>query len=217
MNISSINIYRITHIDNIPHILKNGITRKDSPNRNPNFVPIGDKSLIDNRSTRQVSVDNGDISNHIKQITLGDFVPFYFGVKMPMLFVVQKGGNFVENPNSPENIVYIACSLQSIVQHELDFYFSDGHATDMLTTFYDRSKINELPEIIDWQAVKAAYWGGHENLDIKRKKQAEFLIYEDVPADVIIGFVCYNDYARNKLIKFGIDKANIKIIPKAYF
>lgn len=89
MNLSSIKIYRITHIDNIPHILINGITRKDSPNRNPEFVSIGDRSLIDNRSMRQVWVDNGDINNPIKQITLGDFIPFYFGVRMPMLFVVQ--------------------------------------------------------------------------------------------------------------------------------
>ena len=29
-NINDIEIYRITHIDNIPHILKNGITHKDS-------------------------------------------------------------------------------------------------------------------------------------------------------------------------------------------
>lgn len=123
----------------------------------------------------------------------------------------------MQNPNSPENIVYVACSLQAIVQYEPDFYFSDGHATDMLTTFYDSSKINQLPEIIDWDAVKAVYWGGQENLDIKRKKQAEFLIYEDLPIDVIAGFGCYNDIAKKKLIKFGINEESIKIIPKAYF
>lgn len=201
----------------MPHILDNGITHKDSPNCNPLFESIGDQSLIDNRSTKQVRVDNGDLDNPIGQITLGDYIPFYFGVKMPMLYVVQKGGNFVTQANSPENIVYMACSLQSIIEKELDYYFSDGHATDNLTTFYDRSKISDLPNIIDWDAVKMAYWGGQENLNLKRKKQAEFLIAHDIPSDVIVGFGCYNESVRDQLAGFGIDKSIIKIIPNAYF
>ncbi|MCC5922059.1 MAG: DUF4433 domain-containing protein [Cyclobacteriaceae bacterium] len=217
MSIESINLYRVTHIKNVPHILVNGITKKDSPNCNPLFESIGDQSLIDNRSTKKVWVDNGDMTNPIVQITLGDFVPFYFGVKMPMLYVVQKGGNFVPQSNSPENIIYIACSLKSIIEQEHDFYFSDGHATDNLTTFYDSSKILDLPRIIDWDAVKTAYWGGHENLNLKRKKQAEFLISTDVPYDVIVGFACYNETAKSKLVKLGIDESLVKIVPNAYF
>lgn len=49
MNLSQINIYRLIHIENIPHVLAHGITHKNSPNANPNFVGIGDLSLIDNR------------------------------------------------------------------------------------------------------------------------------------------------------------------------
>ena len=45
-NINDIEIYRITHIDNIPHILKNGITHKDSLKKNLNYKNIGDISLI---------------------------------------------------------------------------------------------------------------------------------------------------------------------------
>jgi hypothetical protein len=51
MELENIYIYRMTHIDNIPNILLIGITHKNSPNSNPNFVPIGDVSLIDTRST----------------------------------------------------------------------------------------------------------------------------------------------------------------------
>lgn len=201
----------------MPHILGNGITHKDSPNCNPLFESIGDQSLINNRLTKHVWVDNGDMANPVRKITLGDYIPFYFGVKMPMLFVVQKGGNFVIQANSPENIVYMACSLKSIIEKDIDYYFSDGHATDNLTTFYDSSKISSLPNIIDWNAVKSAYWGGQENLNLKRKKQAEFLIANDIPSGVIVGFGCYNESARDLLAGFGIDKSIIRIIPNAYF
>jgi hypothetical protein len=63
------------HFQNIPHILKNGITHSSSANANHNFVPIGDASLI---STRNSFLLNND--KH-----LGDYIPFYFGTRRPML------------------------------------------------------------------------------------------------------------------------------------
>ena len=216
MDIKQINIYRITHIENIPHILKYGITHKNSINSNPNFKNIGDTSLINTRKNKKVNITNGT-NQVIEQITLGDFIPFYFGVRMPMLYVIQHGGNFVPDITNAENIIYIACSVYKINNLNLNFYFSDGHATDILTTFYNKTYIENLSNIIDWKAIKAPYWGGSENLDLKRKKQAEFLVKEDVPVSCIIGYGCYNENAKNRLINLGIDKKVIKIIPKAYY
>jgi hypothetical protein len=39
-------IFRMTHIENIPHILQYGITHSNSINSNPNFTPIGNPNLI---------------------------------------------------------------------------------------------------------------------------------------------------------------------------
>jgi hypothetical protein len=168
VELEQIKIYRMTHIENILHILQYGITHKNSPNANPNFITIGDTSLIDTRSSKTVRVDNGNYSNfNAPTIVLGDFIPFHFGIKMPMLYVMQNGGNFVEKATPPEDIVYMACPLNIIILSDSIYYFTDGHATDNYTTFYDRSKINELPTLINWSAVKAAFWGGQENLNIK--------------------------------------------------
>lgn len=218
MDLEEIKVYRMIHINNIPHVLHHGITLKNSLNRNSKFITIGDVSLIDTRSSKQVSVDNGDFPSYgTPLITLGDFIPFYFGVKMPMLYVIQHGGNFVERSTPANDIVYLVCSISLIVKFNKDYYFSDGHATDSLTTFYDRSKINDLPTIVDWTAVKASYWGGQENLNTKRKKQAEFLVSYDLPANFIVGFGCYNEAAKNKLLDMGILAEKIKIIPNAYY
>ncbi|WP_299291363.1 DUF4433 domain-containing protein [uncultured Mucilaginibacter sp.] len=218
MDLAEIKVYRMIHIDNIPHVLHHGITLKSSPNKNSKFITIGDTSLIDTRNNKQVSVDNGTSSSYVTPlITLGDFIPFYFGVRMPMLYVIQHGGNFVERATPAINIIYLVCSVSSIVKYSKDYYFSDGHATDSLTTFYDKSKITDLPNIIDWNAIKAPYWSGQENLNIKRKKQAEFLVSCDLPANLIVGFGCYNETAKNKLINLGILKEKIKVIPNAYY
>ncbi len=136
---------------------------------------------------------------------------------MPMLYVVQTGGNFVSKATPPQDIVYLVCSVKLIVNHYDSYYFSDGHATDSLTTFYDRTKINNLPAIIDWNAVRAPYWGGQENLNIKRKKQAEFLISNDIFPGHITGIGCYNETAKAKLSTFGVEKNKIKVIPQAYY
>ncbi len=218
MTLADIKIYRMLHVDNIPHILQYGITHKNSPQANPNFVTIGDLSLIDTRNKKMVRVDNGDLDAlNVPSITLGDFIPFYFGVRMPMLYVMQHGGNFVRQATPPENIIYLACSVQRIVNSKINYFFSDGHGTDGYTAFYDRSKIQELPSLIDWSAVKSSYWGGQENLIVKRKKQAEFLVASDLPADFIIGYGCYSEAVKTKLKGLGIEDVMIKTIPQAYY
>jgi hypothetical protein len=111
----------------------------------------------------------------------------------------------------------LVCPVSKIIFNGRKCYFTDGHATDMLTTFFDNDKIEELSEIIDWDAVRAQYWSGIENLNKKRKKQAEFLVSGDIPPDHITGFGCYNEGAKSKLISMGINENKIKIIPQAYY
>lgn len=218
MDLAEIKVYRITHIDNVPHILQNGITHRNSPKHNTNFVAIGDISLIITRDNKQITVDNGDFLDFdAPSITLGNFIPFYFGVKMPMLYVIQNGGNFVIKSTPASEIVYMVCSVSQLIAKEENYYFSDGHATDNLTTFYDKTRVNDLPGIIDWHAVRESYWGRQDNLNLKRKKQAEFLVSEDIAPNLIIGFECYNDVAKNKLIALGIKEEKIKVIPTAYY
>lgn len=201
-------LYRLTHIDNIPHILQYGITHKDSPNHNPNYQNIGDISLINVRSDYQISIKN-------QSYLLGDYIPFYFGKRMPMLLEIQTG--YDVNRTSPEDIVYIAVALDAIVALSKDIIFTDGHARNKYTVFYDYNDIENINRIIDWSAVNAHYWGGEENLDIKRRKQAELLVKRDIPPAAISMFGCYNKAAKERLIAMGINEEMIKITSESYF
>lgn len=77
MELKSINLYRMTHIDNIPHILEYGITHKHSKNKNEGFVAIGDQSLISNRNTKEVFISNGNGLEYgiFPAIRIGEFIP----------------------------------------------------------------------------------------------------------------------------------------------
>lgn len=150
--------------------------------------------MIEKREKTEVKITNGQ-DNATYSITLGDFIPFYFGVKMPMLYAIQYGVNLAEKVHASE-IIYLVCSVKKILNLQVEYYFSDGHAINVLTSFYDYNCINQIDTILDWEAIHANYWGGEENLDLKRKKQAEFLIKNDLPKEVIIKYICYDEKSK---------------------
>jgi ssDNA thymidine ADP-ribosyltransferase, DarT len=202
--LNKIYIYRMTHIENIAHVLQNGITHIASSNSNKAYVPIGDGSLIQTRQNFTTPFGT----------KLGEYIPFYFGCRMPMLYVVQNGFNGVTATN-PENIVYCISSVQKVIDLNLDCVFTNGHAVNALSSFYDISQAPQIETLLDFAAIRAIWW--NEDLDIKRRKEAEFLIKNDVPSEAIIGYVVYNESAQKRLIDLGIAAEKIVIKPNCYF
>lgn len=196
----------MTHIENIPHIVKYGITHAASLNANQQFVSIGDSSLISIRNN--FVLDNGRL--------LGDYTPFYFGPRMPMLYVIQKGYNLV-TPTPPQDIVYCISSVKRIMEENLEYIFTDGHAVDSFSTQYSITEIENIDTILDMKAIRAKYWKDENDLDLKRRKEAEFLVLGDIPSNSVLGYLVYNDIARQKLLDFGIKKAAIHINSSSYF
>lgn len=195
----------MTHIENISHILQNGITHSSSVNANPNFIPIGDNNLIATRN--DFLLDNGR--------RLGDYIPFYFGKRTPMLYVVQNGFNMVA-PTPAENIVYCVSSVQKIIDLKLDFVFTDGHAVDGFSAQYAAADIQNINTILDKKAINAKYWKDETDLDMKRRKEAEFLVFGDIAIDAVLGFIVSNENAKNRLVAFGAD-AGIVLIKSDYY
>lgn len=194
----------MVHIENVSHILANGLTLATSEKANENYVPIGDNSLIDKRSS--VTVPNGK--------NLNEFLPFYFWYRMPMLYVVQRGYNGVPVQN-PENIVYCVTNVEKIIYSRLPFVFTNGHAVSKLSKFFGKEEIHLLEEILDFEAIKKDFWKDENDLDLKRRKEAEFLVEGDIPLEVISGWVVYNEVAQKRLLELGIP--NDKIVTRENF
>lgn len=75
--------YRITHIQNLPLILENGIVNKNHSDADGNYIEIGNPEIINVRSTTQVRIDGYGV--------IGDYVPFYFTPKSIMLYNIITG------------------------------------------------------------------------------------------------------------------------------
>src|SRR5262245_37067596 len=76
-------VFRITHVRNVPWILDHGLHCQSSPERDPDFVPIGNPDLIRKRAVREIPEPPGGL--------LSDYIPFYFTPRSPMLYNITTG------------------------------------------------------------------------------------------------------------------------------
>ena len=197
--------FRITHINNISHIAKCGIVKASSPLHDKNFQPIGDSQVIKLRKSKVV-----------KGYHIGDYIPFYFGPRSPMLYVIQHGYNGVQRVE-PEEIVYCVIKLDDLITDGIECIFTDGHALNILTSFYTKDKLVNIDSIVNYDDVYSSQWNLEKDRDLKRRKEAELLIRDDLPAKYIKGYVVYNEKAKQTLIGKGIIGNLIAMMPNFYF
>lgn len=197
--------FRLTHIDNIPHIVRNGLVRSISPLRDERYKSIGDHQVIHLREERLV---NG--------YHLSDYVPFYFGPRSPMLYVIQHGFNGVQRV-APEEIVYCVVRIEDLINNNVDCVFTDGHALSSLTHYYSKNHLPSLDKIVNYSDVYSTHWNCETDIDLKRRKEAELLINGDLPAQYIRGFVVYNEKAKDRLVGYGVTAGMIAVMPGYYF
>ena len=197
--------FRLTHIDNIPHIEQCGLVRAESPLRDPNYVSIGDRQVIGIRASRVV-----------KGYHLNEYVPFYLGPRSPMLYVIQHGYNGVTRVEA-ENIVYCVIRLDDLIHNNVECIFTDGHALSAFTSFYQKNMLPYIDEIVKYNDVFSSQLNIEEDLDLKRRKEAELLVNQYLPVQYVRGYVVYNEAAKLRLISLGVALEKIIAMPGYYF
>ena len=188
-NIKSLLIYRMTHIDNIPYIVKNGLWAKLSGVSDPDFIPIGNSEIISRRTQKSVNVNPpGGV--------LGDFIPFYFSGYSPMLLNIATG--YGVKLTMQKDIVFIVCDAIELINSGIPFCFTDGNATQRVTKFYNNLlSLNAL----DWSTIRAKIWKNtDEDYDRVRKKMSEFLVKGHIPPSLVKQIIVRNEDAEKKVL-----------------
>jgi len=126
IEIDKIWLYRIVHIDNVEYLLQHGMFNKNHAYADPNYINIGDTTLIAQRNDYPIKLT--DFGN------LGDYVPFYFGPLSPMLLNIKTGFRGIKMRPQSE-IVYMCCKLDQIVRECPKWCFTNGHAKTSITEF----------------------------------------------------------------------------------
>lgn len=166
------NIYHITHVSNLKGIVDAGGLWCDSQRAQLAMpsIDIAHATLKQRRRSKHVPVAAGG--------TLADYVPFYFTVRSPMLYALAQRA--VETyQGSQEEIIYLVISIERVFSSPCQWCFTDGHAVEAFSRFFDDLA---MLDGLDWDIIADRNWADTSiDPDRKRRKQAEFLIYQFVP------------------------------------
>lgn len=167
-------IFHITHVDNLPGILRDGALWSDAKRL---------ESLLDCRVVGMGSIKERRLTLPVKcypSTSVGAYVPFYFCNRSIMLYILHMHNHpELTYTGGQQPIVHLVADLRTAVgwadTQQQKWAFSDGNAATRYTNFY-----NDLGDLdkINWDAV-----GNNDfrNSIVKEGKQAEFLIHESYP------------------------------------
>jgi len=176
-------LYHITCYKNLNGILTDGmlICKNNIDSKRTDYISIAYETLQDRRKNRVVPLPPYG--------NLHDYVPFYFAPRSPMLYAIRRG--CVEGyQEGQENIIYFVVKTSKVLELNLEFVFTDGHPIIFYSKFY--KKLDDM-KCLDWEIMKERYWRNtDDDGDRKRRRQAEFLIYQTVPIDLIERIVVMN-------------------------
>jgi len=159
------NLYYITHINNLPSILKFGIlSHNQIIEKKIDFTPIYEESVVNRRQS--IKTPDGR--------SLWDFANVYFQARNPMLYRVML-------EKSKEEIIVIAIS-PSILKDKC-LYFADGNAACNETAIWPiKEAKSRLPKMLRGDLARE-YWSSTDGS--KRRIMAECLVPGSIRPELI--------------------------------
>jgi hypothetical protein len=171
-------IYHITDVSNLPAILAAGGLISDCRLAGTDHHVIGYANIKARRMTQiRVPCCGGAF--------VGEFVPFYFCPRSPMLFTINKG-NTGRPVGCQTGIVHLQSTVAAAVDLGRTWAFSDGNAGAYHAEFFNQ--LEALPSL-EWNIIESTDWGG----DIRRhRKASEFLVKDFFEFRAVHTIGCHN-------------------------
>jgi len=190
-----IEIYHITHIDNLPGIIQAGCLWSDSERIGQGFSTtiVGHKHIKDRRLRRAVSIAAGGV--------LGDYVPFYFCPRSVMLHSIWRG--LVESYSGEQGtVVHLVSTVEEATRLERPWAFTNLHAELWEADYFD--DLDQLDQL-QWNIIGSNKWGGD---DRRKYKQAEFLVHQAFPWTAVHRIGVHSDKIRLKVEEITADSGH---------
>ncbi len=164
-------IFHITHLDNLPGILRAGGLWCDAERirRTLASTNIGLKHIKMRRLSRPVTTRAGGM--------LGDYVPFNFCYRSVMLYSICRG--HVDYDGGQDSIIHLVSRISTATALGGAWAFTDRHAELAHALHFD-----DLQHLVDvpWPVMNLAYWQEH-----REERQAEFLVHRFFPWTAVLG------------------------------
>lgn len=193
----------MTSINNLERIISQGglLCKNEMSANNVSYEDIANHDVQDKRAQTIVPFPPGG--------NLHNYVPFYFWGQTPMLLVNQSRQN---------DIIFFAAHTETVANEGLLFAFTDRHAVVSYAKFYNN--LDELKNL-DWETIRLRYWADTpDDPARKEKKQAEFLIHNKLPWELIHGIAVINKDVSlhvEKILNASKHKPVIKVKQEWYY
>lgn len=180
-DLASTPLFHITDVDNLAGVITSGGLLSDASMAVGNGPRVGiGYDHIKRRRLTEIRVPC--VGNRF----VGEFVPFYFCPRSPMLYVVNKGSTG-RPPGCQRSILHLVTSVAKAMAVGSEWAYSDGNAGAAYPNFYD--DIEGLDSRLNWEAIKErANWS-----PVRTEKQAEFLVADTYPWESILAIGCYGE------------------------
>lgn len=176
-------IYHITDVENLPGILAEGGLWSDKimAERNPTIIGY---DHIKRRRLQEIPVPC------VENRFVGEFVPFYFCPRSPMLYTINMG-NTGRPKGCQRTIIHLVSKVRFALGLGVAWAVSDGNAGTFHTTFESSP---EAIDALDWEAIEAKYWSAK-----RHQKQAELLIADFFPWAGAHEIGCHNSEVADRV------------------
>ncbi|MBN9375656.1 MAG: DUF4433 domain-containing protein [Cellulomonas sp.] len=172
-------LYHFTHLDHLPSIVREGLIADTEVQARGLVVrEAGDREIKGRRRRRAVSVG--------PRGTVGDYVPFYFAPRSPMLYSISHG-NVLTFQGRTSDLVYLGTTVELLEDFGADLVFTDRNAVLGYTEFTADRTVWTAGGFIDWGLMRETYWNNTaEYPDRKERRMAECLVHRGVPWNAIL-------------------------------
>jgi hypothetical protein len=186
-------IYHITHVDNLAQIAADGCLHSDRlmVDRGGATV-VGMATIKERRLQLPVRCHPGDF--------VGDYVPFYFCPRSVMLYLIHMANHpELSYRGGQDPILHLEADLHDVVcwadARGRRWAFTLSNAGANYTEF--RADLDRLDEI-NWEGVNARDW---RDSDLKEGKQAELLLHESFPFELIARIGVISEALRARVLE----------------
>lgn len=203
-------IYHIVHVDKLASIAADGCLWCDvelESKAAPGTV-IGMNHIKERRKNTPLP--------SFPDLTVGQCVPFYFGPRSVMLYMMNVKSAELAYKGGQEPIVHLVADLHATVTwanaNSRRWAFTLSNAGSYY--FEDRTDLNQLGDI-NWEAVNAKYWSAFRDA-----KQAEFLVEQHFPWHLVEEIAVYNHgtgQRAGQAIGGAAHRPNVHIRPAWYY
>lgn len=172
-------VYHFTRIEHLRTIVEAGLLcDRLAQSAGLLAIEVGNTGIKARRAARRVPVE--------PQGVVADYVPFYFAPRSPMLYSIHKG-NVPGYAGGADRIVYLATTVERMLELGLDLVLTDRNAVLAVADFV-RLRDGEPPDqFIDWPLMEERLWFDNEDYpDRRERRMAECLVHRSVPWEALL-------------------------------